>query len=54
MKKKKSFDVLVEVPCPRCATIMVVSDSGKHKNKEWLTYKCPKCKYLYTEEEDFS
>ena len=26
---------------------------GKYKGKDWLTFKCPKCKFIYNEEEEY-
>lgn len=53
MKKKKHIAVLVEMNCPRCGSDMDVLDSGKYKGKDWVTFKCPKCKFIYNEEEEY-
>ena len=52
MKKNKPAGALVEMPCPICSTNMLVLETGKYKHQDWLTYKCPKCKYVYNEESE--
>lgn len=47
MKNKKPIGVLVEMPCSICKTNMVILKTGKLE--DWLTYKCPKCKHVYSE-----
>ena len=46
---KNNKILVAEEYCPKCDTIMVISNSGKKKGKHYIAYKCPKCKRIKVE-----
>lgn len=51
--KYAPWNNLDDMHCPCCGTKMETTDSGKYRGKEWFTFKCPECKYIYSEEPDY-